>query len=772
MPKGPATSLRHLLIIAPVLALALASPAAFSRDEGTLRVATFNTYLLSNKFRCINFRDEPGRVIDLEIDITGKIDCLTKNTFLPGMPTPDEIVEQADQIANSILSLGDSVDVIVLNEVWDEGAKDRLVERLSPTFPNFISRIDPGTELPGGDALELLGIPAPAIPSFSPEDSGLMYFARRNVRFLPMKGESTPFPPGGLSGTTAQVRAESFDEAGGFDALAAKSIAAVHVEHSFGGMRARAYLLFTHLQADADKQEDRRAQLRQIGRFIRDHVIDPSQPAEEEYSRVMILGDLNIEGRNAVLPVPTGKAFDPEWHAHFTSASGFPGLQIGDAWARDNSEKYIGPTFLRDTIANSERLDYVLVPPATDDLGYCVQYERVMLEDSRSDHSALVADLNKPFPFCSPRTAARPPMTGDFNPAVGNIFDAIRIKFPGAIQWFRFEGTSAATVDVAVSPGEVKPLMFPATDLSRPISPVESNERVSTWSVPSDFFIQTSGMTRQTTGDYSIGFTRRNCSMAEAPCYLTPTLAQDAAFPANDLLGPQDAAWFRMDVTEAPDSGGPQSIVAFVRMPKGYVVTVHDADNPALQIKADIFSISGRGTVVTLEVTGTKKHLLKIARDNDKSVPAQVSAQWTNNLTIVDVRALICFDETDGFLGSEAGEDEIALVLQYDGMTRRTPSSGFTDFDCNADKDEDDSFKQLIRTIGPVSAYIIEEDDSSDDNPSAVLTIAPMAPAKGMRMGAEILDAGLQMIEWNPFEEGDYGLRYYLRVGSSGLPLK
>jgi hypothetical protein len=766
MPKGSVTSFRHVLFAA----LVLASSAAFSRDEGTLRVATFNTYLLSNKFRCINFRDEPGKVIDREIDITGKIDCLTKNTFLPGMPTPDEIVDQADQIANSILSLGDSVDVIVLNEVWDEGAKDRLVERLSPIFPNFISRIDPGIELPGEDSLGFLGIPEPAIPNFSAEDSGLMYFARSNVRFLPMKGSPTPFPPGGLSGTTTQVRAESFIEAGGFDALAAKSVAAVHIEHSFGGMRARAYLLFTHLQADADKQDERRGQLRQINKFIQYHVIDPSLPAEEEYSRVMILGDLNIEGRNAVLPVPAGKQFDPEWHAHFTS--GFPGLRIGDAWARDNSEKYIGPTFLRDTIANSERLDYVLVPPASDDVGYCVQYERVMLEDSRSDHSALVADLNKQFPFCSPRTAARPPMTGDFNPAVGKNFDATRIKFPGAIQWFRFEETSAATVDVVVSPGEVKPLMFPATDLSRPISPVESNERVTTWSVPGDFFIQTSGKTRQTTGDYSIGFTRRNCSMAEAPCYLTPTLAQDATFPANDLLGPEDAAWFRMDVTEAPDSGGPQSIVAFVRMPKGYIVTVHDADNPALEIKADIFSISGRGTVVTLEVTGTKKYLLKIARDNDKSVPAQVSAQWTNNLTIVDVRVLICFDETDGFLGSEAGEDEIALVLQYDGITRRTPSSGFTDFDCNADKDEDDSFKQLIRTIGPVSAYIIEDDDSLDDNASAVLTIAPMAPAKGMRMGAEILDAGLQTIKWNPFEEGDYGLKYYLRTGSSGLPLK
>ena len=768
MPKDPATSLRHLIIIA--LALTLASPDAFSRDEGTLRVATFNTYLLSNKFRCVNFRDEPGRIVDLEIDITGKIDCLTKNTFLPGMPTPDEIVDQADQIANSILSLGDSVDLIVLNEVWDEGAKDRLVQRLSPTFPNFISRIDPGIELPGGDGLELLGIPESAIPNFSPEDSGLMYFARRSVRFLPMKGGATPFPPEGLSGTTTHVRAESFDEAGGFDALAAKSVAAVHVEHSFGGMRARAYLLFTHLQADADKQEERRAQLRQIGRFIRDHVIDPSQPADEEYSRVMILGDLNIEGRNAVLPVPTGKAFDPEWHVRFTS--GFPGLRIGDAWARDNSEKYIGPTFLRETIANSERLDYLLVPTAGDSVGYCVQYERVMLEDSRSDHSALVADLNKPFPFCSPRTAARPPLAGDFNPAVGNVVDATRIEFPGAIQWFRFEESSAATVDVAVSPGEVRPLMFPATDLGRPISPVESDDRVTTWSVPSDFFIQTSGKTRQTTGDYSIGFTKRNCSMAESPCFLTPTLAQNATFPANDLLGPDDAAWFRMDVTEVPDSGAAQSVVALVRMPKGYVVSVHDADNPAQEIKADIFRIVGRGTVVALEVTGTKKHLLKIARDNDKSVLAQVSAQWTNNLTIVDVRALICFNETDGFLGSEAGEDEIALVLQYDGITRRTPSSGFTDFDCNADKDEDDSFKQLIRTVGPVSAHIIEEDDSSDDNPSAVLTIATMAPAKGLRMGAEILDAGLQMIGWNPFEEGDDGLRYYLRTGSSGLPLK
>ena len=119
------------LLCAALLAAVLAPPAAAQsqmRQVGSLRVATFNTYLLSNPFRCATKRHL--------WDAIGLSECLSKGELLGVTLDPEEIDDATDEIADAILSIQRDVDVIVLNEVWDERARRRLVAHLG--HGNFV----------------------------------------------------------------------------------------------------------------------------------------------------------------------------------------------------------------------------------------------------------------------------------------------------------------------------------------------------------------------------------------------------------------------------------------------------------------------------------------------------------------------------------------------------------------------------------------------------------------------------------------------------------
>ena len=749
-------------LIKGALALALSTclMPVEAREEGSLRIATFNTYLLSNKFRCLQFRKETSALTPVEIDPIGKVDCALENSDLPFFETKDTLRQQADEIVKAIKSLGDSVDVIVLNEVWDETAKERLSAHLAAQFPNQVKMIDGAVDISDPTLLKLVADGNPGAV-FKGEDSGLMLFARRNVKFLPFRG---PARPAGttltaVASTYNAARAHTFLHAKGEDSLAAKAVGAVHVELTVGGVKARAYVLFTHTQADDENAGTRKRQLREIETFIRTNVIDPKGVESEERSKIMLLGDINVRGEGELIPVMAGTTPKAEWKERFTVNT--PGPALGDSWARGNSDKYVGATYEYGQ-GIDQRLDYLLVKQGTPATGYCVQHSRVMLQDAPSDHNAVVTDLNAVFPFCAPRAAGLPPFDQHFSPSAGPIADATAIATPGAMQWFRFPGKSAATIDVVMPLNGVRPHMFPAADLSQEISPKETSvRRQTTWSVPEDLFIQVRADSRTFTGDYSIRFNKRLCLSATAPCYLTPTLPQFAAFPANGLLGTEDAAFFRVDIIEAPDSGAAQSIVVTLgNVPKSYPVSITNADNPSEVIKGETFTIVGRGTFITFPVVGTKNLLVTIRRDNDKATTRTVKAAWTNNLTRVDLHSLICHDETDGFWGSEAGQDEIAMQVNYDGITKRVPSNGYRSFDCNSTDDEDAAFVQTLRTLGPVTIKLFEDDDGSPDDGSGPQVINPVRT---------VLEEKRSAVRWNPFEDGDYEMFIDLRMGSSGL---
>lgn len=736
----------------PVMAQSL------TREIGSLRVATFNTYLLSNQFRCLGHHA-------LWDPIT-TTDCLAKGDLLGLTLDAEEIDAAADAIADSILSISGEIDIIVLNEVWDERARDRLVARLSPVFPSHVSKVDPGAPLPLPEVLQELGLPEASIPDITGEDSGLMLFAKRDVEFLPFAGQQTLMPPGAIQGNVADVRAETLGvQALTVDALASKSVAAVHVRQRIGGQDVRAYVVFTHTQADDEHADVRARQLQQIARFIHSKVIDPSRGIADELKRVLVFGDINIDGMRGV--VPTSLSMSPakqEWQDRFAAANA--GRQsFDDLWATTTSEKDLGPSYLRGSIDGSSRYDYALgmrprgtVPPG---LGFCAQHMKIRLEDAYSDHSALVSDFNQPFPFCSPRTALLPEFDVEVPQSHEGIADAIRIDRPGAMQWFRFPLQSAATVEVSVpTQSPVRSTMFAADNLSRPIAPVEKDARTVTYSVPEDFFIRIDGKTRDFAGDYAVSFSRRQCLSADRPCVLTPTLPQEAVFPANNLLGSEDSAWFRIAVTDLPDGAKPQGIsILFSGLDANLTPTLMLESDPSSKVVSDTFHITGRGTIITFWPTAAAHYLVKVARGAEKSTERRIRAGWDTNLTVVKVRSLVCTDETNGFAGSEAGEDEIAHFVEYDGIARRDPADGWRDFDCNTSDHERADFAQTMKALKAASTWLQEQDDGNDDNDSLRQSIPVL--------GSGQLEARSETVRWD-FEGGTYFLRLDRLKGSSG----
>lgn len=729
---------------------------AQARDTGSLRVATFNTYLLSNQFRCLSLH--PDVVVTMA-------ECFTKGDILGLTLDPSELDAQADKIADQILSIADQVDVVVLNEVWDERAKDRLVARLSSGFPKHVRKIDAGIALPTPEIMKKIGIDGAAIPFIEGEDSGLMLFAKREVEFLPFAGPGMAMAPGMIQGNIEHVRAQTLEtNAVTEDALAAKAVAAVHAQLRIGDRTARAYLLFTHMQAGDRHAAIRTRQLKQIRKFAIEQVIDPKFEQRQELPRLFLLGDINIDGLHGVQPVSLApKPPKSEWKSSFTS-SGLTATAFNDAWAATGSEKDIGPTYLRDSIEGSSRYDYLLRPNIANALkesSYCVQQMRIALEDSPSDHSALLADLNAIFPHCSPRTAMRPKLDMPVDSAPGQA-DVTRIDTPGAMQWFRFPLDSAATIDVDLNKQpDLRSAMFAADNLSREIKPVETTARTATYSVPKDFFIRIDAKNRIFTGDYTVGFRQRRCISSDQPCILFPTLEQKATFPANNLLGDNDTAWFRFAIADLPDGAKPQQVTISVRGANDNITAeLFSADNLSKKIALDQQFKVRNVLKMRFSPKSAGVFLLKIGRGKQKSSAHEIGAAWDTDLTLVKLRALVCTDETDGPLGSESGEDEIAMHTTHDGIARRTPQTKWFDFECNNSDQERAEFAQALKTLGPVSVRIEEIDDVSDSDSSPTETIQPLPQDK--------LEERSQTIRWQ-FEDGSYFLRFDRLKGSSGI---
>ncbi len=746
-------------------AFLMAGAAGAQERSESVRVATFNAYLMSPFFKCFN-----PNFADCLIQING------------------ETEEWANKLADTILADPDRFDIIAINEAWDEDAKSILVRRLRPVYPNFVRKIDADLIQVRGQAIEdiLTGQPQAVIDAvfggapiskINGEDSGLMLFANAKFRFLALPSPAFKWGPGSsesLQASTTEVAFTLFERCGSDDCFSAKGAALVRLQHIPSGRIWN--VAFTHLQADYPEDDDffaaeRRSQFRQIEKLIR-NTLAPLETREQN-ERVILMGDLNVA------PLTTGQA---EWSDRFDTAGSFFTQPLYDAWARTTSRRDTGITQQND----HERLDYILSFPAPYTMGdlegpVCIQHMTIPTDfrDLASDHYLVHADLNIGNFHCSPQIAfevdlkttanpGQPPQESASIDTAGGT-DVTQIRRPGQMQWLHVKKGQAGTYSISRSTAQVRLDIYAPDDLTTPISRYnkttvsvvfgDSRLFIDTYVLPREFYIRASGVDRGFRGNYALQIKRHNCSSKAEACILQPGQPQPATLTrTGNPLGMQNEAWFAFDVLGTSDSGIDQTITLTaggLPASANFTTTLEDFTNTS-GIPAPGAVADGAQRIFSSQMGDGSTGYLVIAQGEPTADDVKVTALLDTSLRLLDVFNLICIDETNPELGS----DDMFTEFTVDGVTTRAPSNGEVEFDCDDTSDEQNWVGQVgkptITFVDQVGVKLLEEDDSSGDDPSRFQTLPSLAATD------TILDGRLKPIWWK-FEDGEYHFTFVLR---------
>ena len=738
----------------------LQAPVLAQEQNHSVRVATYNAYLLSPLFKCL----PPGPLI---------LDCLNQVT--------NQTEGWAQRLADTILADAERFDILVLNEVWDEDAKNILVQRLKAKFPVYVKKLDaPLVQL---RAQLIGGLPVFNGVKLNGEDSGLMLFARQGFSALSLP--STRYRWGGSKGelraSTRHVAFKLFEAFDSDDGYAAKGVGFVRLRDNTSGVVYN--VAFTHLQADYPKDNGffgatRKKQFADIKRVV-ERTLAPLGPLEDllQRERLIIAGDLNV----AVLS--HGKN---EWKALFDSAGSFFTRPVYDAWNASSPDASRGET----NEVDEDRLDYVLasVEPYKHGLHgripMCVQHTTIPVDfkNLESDHFMVHADLNRGFFHCHPRIAYEV-KTSELNGSTlidkhpdNNALDITRIAYPGALQWFHVKTDSPGTYSI-LRYGLGTPVridIYAPEDLTTPISRYNKTTTkipfggveasVDQFVLPKEYYIRISGPTRAWTGNYALQIRRHTCATKEMACYLQPGQPQTArltgAGEQNTVGDVQNEAWFRFDVTGQSDTGVAQTIqVSGVGLPStpGHSAQLVDFNNTGSLGALNSTALPNGLRVSGPAGDGTRGYLV-LKQSSPGSQGITVVGHFDTSLRLLDVGNLICADETN----PEIGSDDIYTLFFIDGSSFRYPAAGYREFDCDNTRHSRDWSqvvgRKTIVFVDSVKIRVLEEDDTSADDDGRDRAIPTLSPLESKQEGK---------LRWL-FSDGDYEFFYIVRKRPNG----
>lgn len=672
--------------------------------------------------------------------------ALMEMGFPPSIPPVYTAPQRADLISRAIIDSPVEIDVVCLNEIFDEPARAILSAELESEFPFQVSKADtfhtrivsPGIS---DDVMEkvweLTFGPLEDLSSLAQlkfEDSGLFLASRLPFLTVPTPPEVLallgPFAfPQGVPVVRFFMYADSSDN----DKFAAKGVLYAALETP-EGVR---HVFLSHTQADTDRIEenagDREKQIEVAAAFI-EHCIGETPPFTEE---VFFLGDLNIVGHGVEDAVNT------EWTNLF-GATGAPMFdQLVDRWGRDQcpggASGRTDPGFTADVVYEPvrQRLDY-LFTSATSRLA--IQHLRVdkALADPKgampylSDHQPLLADVNIVTPFCTPATAlVTPPDDVDFD------HDDSLIE--GMVRWYRFDTPGTYDVDFRHNGADTAYEIYLGDDFSTPQPPyreVSDPERGTRFVLAAPFFIKVFLVNRHSESSYTVRTHRHQGRTWRDAIVLVPGQSRREHFPKQPFnIDTGDADWDDSEskwfLVETPRISVPR--------PLDLAVTVRDQteDRGFGPEPTEVLVTLGRWDGVTPPATlmdqeGPDQSPLTVAweaREDEHffvlvqrqtgtaSVFAfEIEATTTLSLLLalpaVDT-SLTCQEETSGW-----GADDIALEIRADGdLVADIPNSVIGDF-------EDDSVRHVGDKIAaPITAYtegievkVIEEDDIDPDD--------------------------------------------------------
>ena len=419
----------------------------------------------------------------------------------------DSTEERAKTIARRILESSQDYDIICLNEVFDEDAREVFKSELEAKYPNIVVKADVdnlGLQIglvAGGGIAAIAALAIPVVGWLAAagivvgavielldtkfEDSGLMIFSRLPFDTTPLTPEMKAIvePLGFTQADFPIIQYVPYKDATGGDANAAKGVVYARFILDNGDPL---HLLASHTQADATKSPGlnagvRDGQLAEVWELI-ERMVGPAPFTEE----VVFCGDLNIDGcfhRPNAIP----SSAEQEWQDKFHGPASNFTLFLHDTWYYEQCPGFdsAGTTLLPDFFdrgvtsrnVNQERLDYFLRPLpfpnrlATQHIAIAwdIAQEQNPAFSPRaytSDHLPLRLDLNLDRPRASLVRAEQIPIS-----TAHPDRDLHGVLIDGQMDWFRIDEPGAYGIRLDGDPDRVGFMVYGANDLSSPLSP-------------------------------------------------------------------------------------------------------------------------------------------------------------------------------------------------------------------------------------------------------------------------------------------------------------
>lgn len=417
--------------------------------------------------------------------------------------TSNPAIPRARQLAGSILGSRHDYDVICLNEVFDEPARDVLVELLEPRYPHILVKADLGRVVVQSDGWvardlnplaflasytfhgQLVTMLTHEMPKF--DDSGLMIFSRFPFADMPLTDDvrnlldPAAIPTRLTSVGIPRVAGLTYGDSSGFDGLSSKGIAYAGLVLPDDSLL---HVFATHTQADTTASGElagiRRDQLAQAHEFVIGCTESPrTGPLPEQ---TVVLGDFNVVGALADDELVPPPAWEREWRAWADTRGASWREDLIDVWGRDQcrggADGATDPGFTARTNYDPprQRLDYAF-RSTFGRSSHAVQHVWVdhdVADPPRggrdpflSDHRPLGLDLAPAGDMNSVATAHRAPIGFDDDTIVEGWLPV------GQVAWVRFDvpGTYDMAVNWNHDPARLRYEVYWASDLSTPRHP-------------------------------------------------------------------------------------------------------------------------------------------------------------------------------------------------------------------------------------------------------------------------------------------------------------
>lgn len=513
--------------------------------------------------------------------ISNSLRILTYNVQFKVAPARESeccgyIPERANKIAHQ-LKLGD-YDIIALQEVFDEEAKNIFVDSLKNKYPYFVKYIDESTPFFHDSAH--LGIDFHS-------NSGLMLFSRFKFLNIPeaiRAGDAIAFSDGVRNPNVGFIYYDATDN-NLADDWANKGAGFVKIQNTESN---RIYnVFFTHTDSgnDSGDKDSRDHEIGLINGAIRNF-----GGGNENVEDIFFIGDFNIDG-NILLDDRS------EWESHFSLTPVKPmvpsGLTCIDEWNFGFQPNDIGRELKDNGLCSDlqvpdqqrHRTDYVFHsdPPLANThlvtqfmaLGYNLFWGNNNYnftfgkggDTILSDHAAVICDLNLPAPQCNPATA------GLIERDMMDQTLSGTLTWPGSMQFWRINDPGSYAIEV--TPG-LKYQVFTSDNYSIPLNSYH-NEIVHFNSIADNTvhqgtkFIATHGPlfirvfkdSRLRPSSYNICIHECKGKNKEEAIPLYANFSQKCV-AADFVIGISENIWFELD-TETPTSGRAQKIKFFVQ---------------------------------------------------------------------------------------------------------------------------------------------------------------------------------------------------------------